>query len=235
VTLFRPAVPLLVVALALAACAVPGPPSRATASPAATAAPASSPTGAPESLTPETEAPSETEPPAETEAPAETEPPAETPEPVESPAATEPGGSAAAGADACTGTDDNRSFLEAVAGRLEWTVLCAVLPARWSVVRGEYRLANGGRMVMSYKGPGGATLVLSEGAFCRDADGCVPPGTDTGDAALGPMTGTLVALDDGGWAIVADRGEKLSWLLEAQGLDEAATRSIGAALVEVGG
>lgn len=225
VTLFRLAVPLLVLAVALAACAVPGPPSRATASPAepaATVAPAGSPTASPESSAPETVPP------------AETDPPAETPEPVGSPEVTEPAGSAAAGADACTGSDDNRSFLEDAAGQLDWTVLCAVLPSRWSVVRGEYRLASGGRLVMSYKGPGGATLVLSEGAFCSEADGCVPPGTDAGDAALGPMSGTLVALDDGGWAIVAARGEALSWLLEAQGLDEAATRSLGAALAEVG-
>ena len=47
------------------------------------------------------------------------------------------------------------------------------------------------------------------------------------------MTGTLVRLDDGGFAIVADRGLNPSWLLVSHGLDEATSRGFGAALVAV--
>ena len=136
-------------------------------------------------------------------------------------------------ATACSGSDDNREFYDGVAAAVDWTVLCAVLPKGWYVSTGSYRLANGGKMLIGYKGPGGATLSLSEGAFCLDESGCVPPGTDGDEVPLGPLTGTLVRLDDGGFAVVADRGSNPSWLLETQGLDEATTLAIGAALAVV--
>lgn len=98
---------------------------------------------------------------------------------------------------------------------------------------GSYTRANGGKLDIGYKGAAGATLSLSEGAFCQDAAGCVPPGTDAGDAAFGPKSGTLVQLDDGGWAIVVDRGAALSWLLVARGVDQATAASLGSALIEV--
>jgi hypothetical protein len=63
----------------------------------------------------------------------------------------------------------------------------------------------------------------------------VPAGTETGDAVLGSMDGTFVALDDGGFAIVVNRGGIPSWLLEAHGIDEATTRALGEALFEVAG
>jgi hypothetical protein len=138
-------------------------------------------------------------------------------EPSASPDVT--GGSAAA----CTGNLDNRLFYARTAAAVDWTVLCAVLPKGWYVSSGQYRLANGGRLVIGYKGPAAATLHLSEGAFCADASGCVPAGTDAGEAALG----------DGGFAIVVDRGRNPSWLLETHGLDEATARSIAAAMAEV--
>jgi len=111
--------------------------------------------------------------------------------------------------------------------------MCAVLPKGWFLATGSYNLANGGKLLIAYKGPGGATLALSEGAFCQDAGGCVPSGTDSGDAAYGTQAGTVVALDDGGWAIVVDRGAQLSWLLVARGVDQATAERLGAALVEV--
>jgi hypothetical protein len=47
------------------------------------------------------------------------------------------------------------------------------------------------------------------------------------------MPGTLVGLDDGGWAVVVDRGASISWLLVTHGLDQATTLSLAAALYEV--
>ena len=179
-----------------------------------------------------TDAPATGEPVASpTDAPASEEP-AVTPTP-------EPSGSAGASespgiAGACSGSDGNRAFFESVARAVHWTVLCAVLPKGWFVSAGTYRLANGGKVVISYKGPGGATLTLSEGAFCAAADGCIGPGSELGDAALGPMAGTLVGLDSGDFAIVVDRGANPAWLLAAGGLDQAATSALGAALVAIG-
>ncbi len=137
-------------------------------------------------------------------------------------------------ADACTGSQANHDFLVSVSVAVQWPVLCAVLPKGW-YMSGSYRLANGGKMLVDYLGPGGATLALSEGAFCEDGSGCVPSGTDAGDASLGSSAGTLVELDNEGYAIVVDRGANPSWLLEAHGLDRATTIALGAALIEVAG
>jgi hypothetical protein len=223
---------VLVLAALVAACGGADPRDDVTVSPTA-ATPSGDPTGgqsiAPESDAPGSDAPA-TEPPAETEPPLETAPPEDTPEPTDE-ATAPPAGSA----DACTGSEDNRKFFADVAAAVDWPVLCAALPKGWFVATGSYRLANGGKLVISYKGPGGATLALSEGAFCASTDGCVPAGTDAGGATLDGLDATLVELDGGGFAIVADRGAALSWLLEVHGVDEAATRSIGAALVVVEG
>jgi hypothetical protein len=138
-------------------------------------------------------------------------------------------------ADACTGTDKNRDFYRAAASTLKWTVYCAVLPSGWFVDSGQYRQAGGGWVQISYRGPAGARFELHEGAFCAAEDGCVPPGSDAGDAPFGDQTGTLVALDDGGWAVVVDRGETISWLAVGTGMDEAALRKFAGALAVVGG
>ena len=64
--------------------------------------------------------------------------------------------------------------------------------------------------------------------------GCVPSGDDLGDAALGPMSGTLIGVDGGGFAVSVGGGQPTSWLLETQGLDQATTVELAAAAVEVG-
>jgi len=166
-------------------------------------------------------------------------PPSEPPSapPVDSPPVVKPSppASAAPGpAAACSGSTENRDFFRAAASVLNWTVYCAVLPAGWFVDSGQYRQASGGWVQISYRGPGGARLELHEGAFCSDSEGCVPPGTDTGDGQFGNKTGTAVALDDGGWAVVVDRGEQISWLAVGTDLDEAAFQKIAAALSPVG-
>lgn len=136
-------------------------------------------------------------------------------------------------ADACTGNDANREFFVAAANALDWTVYCAILPSGWFVGAGEYRQAGGGRLEISYEGPSGARLELRQGAFCGDANGCVPDGSDAGEAVFGDMDGALVALDDGGWAVAVDRGASISWLAIVSGADEAAARAIVEGLIPV--
>ena len=214
---------VLALVLSLAACGTSVPSSGASAVPESTV---------PESTTP-TVAPT-TEPSAETEAPGESEEPVETDEvPTEAVDPSSSPGASGAPAVTCSGIDANPDFFRSAAAAVDWTVLCASLPKGWYVSAGSYRLANGGRLVIGYKGPGGATLALSEGAFCTDGSDCVPAGTDGEDVPLGPLTGTLVRLDAGGFAIVVDRGSNPSWLLQSHGLDEATTLAFGAGLVEV--
>lgn len=117
---------------------------------------------------------------------------------------------------------------------VDWPVLCAVLPKGWFVAQGSYRLANGGKLLMSYKGPSGARIALTEGAYClSDAHTCTPSGTDLGPAMLGPLAGTLFETADG-FAIVVAPGENPGWLMTTKGLDQATATSRGAALAEVG-
>ncbi len=166
--------------------------------------------------------------------------------------ATNPGGSAApsgspgsaasgnpgdgnAGAAACSGSNENRDFFASMAAAVDWPVYCPVLPDGWFVESGQYRLADGGRLEIVYRGPDRAKITLDEGAFCTIQGGCVPPGEDVGTTAFDGQDGLLVALDDGSWAIALDREATLSWLLVVTGLDETTARSIAAGLVVVGG
>ena len=137
-------------------------------------------------------------------------------------------------ASACSGTAENQDFYAAASAAVGWTVYCPVLPKGWFVVTGRYRLAGGGRLEISYRGPSGASLTLREGAFCGDPDGCVPSGPEVGPAAFGGLDGTLIAADDGSWAIVVDSGANPSWLLVAEVASEKVARDLGSALVAVG-
>lgn len=138
-------------------------------------------------------------------------------------------------AQACSGSDENRDFYASMAAAVEWTVYCPVLPDEWFVRDGQYRLAGGGWLEITYDGPGDAGITLRQGAFCAEAGGCVPTGREVGTTAFGDRTGTLVAGDEGSWAVVVDRGATPSWLLVVTGLDEATSRSIAEQLLTVGG
>lgn len=164
------------------------------------------------------------------------ESPSTSPSPNESPSTTaslEPSEPPAASVADCAGTDDNRSFFGDAADAFNWPVYCPVLPDRWSVTQGTYRSAGIGWLQITYRGPGGDTLSLHQGAFCDDGDGCVAAGTESGDSPFGDQSGTLIALDDGGFALVVDRGQQPSWLAVGSGLDEAAFRDIAAELIRL--
>ena len=215
---------MLALAVATAACGGPGPTSPGASSHAGSSAAASpSPSAGTESG-----APSDT--PVPSGSPSGSAEPTGSAQPSSSPGPSGSGGAA----DACTGSQSNRNFFVNAALALTWPVRCAVLPDGWFVTSpSEYRLAGGGKLIVSYKGPNGATVALSEGAFCADPSGCVPAGTDAGEASLGTAAGTFVTLADGGFAVVVDRGLPVSWLLVVEGLDETTARSIAAAVIAV--
>lgn len=202
--------------------------------------PASGPTATPESSTPPADA-SPTEPGVSTEPSVPVESPSDpVATPPESPSAdpSDSSASESAGPGAaaeCSGSDDNRLFFADAATVLNWTVYCAVLPSGWFVGAGEYRRAGGGRLEITYRGPAGARFELHEGAFCTDATGCVPSGTEAGSAPFGDQTGTLIATDDGGWALVVDRDAAISWLAVGTGVSEETFRALTAALTVVEG
>ncbi len=151
--------------------------------------------------------------------------------PAESPAPM-PTERPATGEGGCTGTDENEAFYEAVAAAVDWSVYCPSLPRAWFVRSGQYRLSDGGRLEIAYRGPDGSGLMLQEGGFCSGGE-CVPPGEELGPTAFGDRTGTLVRTADG-FAVSVDRGQRPSWLLLVSGQPEEAVREIAADLVRVG-
>ncbi len=198
-------------------------PSGASAAPSTSAAPG--PTAEPA-------ASPEPTPPAESPA---TEPPGPSGTPVASGAGETP--AAAAGAEACSGSAENRDFFSAAAESFSWDVYCAALPDGWFVETGSYRLADGGRLVVAYRGPDGSRVELQEGAYCTEGgSACSPRDHEIGPAAFGDRTGTLVTLgpaQSDGFAIYVDPGAAPSWSITGTGMDQDAFTAIAAALVRV--
>lgn len=169
-------------------------------------------------------------PPAPTEVPAPTptDPPESLPPVPETPRPSATPGTAAG----CTGEERHQDFYADVAAAVDWDVYCAVLPDGWFFEAGNYRLAGGGRMAATYRGPGGTSLELQEGAFCPDGSGCLPAGQDAGAARFGDRDAALV-IGDGVMAVVADRGAAVSWMAVGRGLDEATFTDLAASLLRV--
>jgi hypothetical protein len=233
----RPAASLLFVVLLAAACGSNAPSSGTASTPGRSgsvsnsASASTAVSGAPSgSQAPVPSSPSDTSGP-NADATPTADPSAEIP--TDSASAQSP--SASIAATPCQPEGNNQSFWPGIATSVSWDVYCAVLPKGWVLSSGSYRLANGGKLLVSYKGPGGASLTLSEGSFCSDGSGCVPSGSDAGAAAFGAMGGTLVTTDAGGYAIVVARGDTPSWLMVTSGLDQTTAVSLGAALARVGG
>lgn len=172
-----------------------------------------------------------------------TPPPAETSTPP-GPTPSEPSASATAGespspspaADGCSGSDANREFFAQAAASMGWPVYCAVLPDGWHVVNGQYRLANGGHLEITYAGPDGAQLSLAEGNICADVDvdTCQPRDAELGSAAFGDLEGTLGQLAIG-VVLDVDRGADPTWRATGVGLSQGDFVALCAALLRVGG
>jgi hypothetical protein len=220
-----PFILLIVVAVELSACGQATSSDRPTASDQQGATDAAGPLDTAETSLGE---PSSEAPTASVE-PTTSQPPSATAGPSNGSSA-DPGSAAA-----CSGSDENRDFFASMAAAVDWTVYCPSLPDGWFVDDGQYRLAGGGWMRISYDGPGDARILLQQGAFCTDLGGCVPGGRDVGETPFGDRTGDFVAGDDGSWSTVMDRGAALSWLLTVTGLDEASARTIAADLLAVAG
>lgn len=136
--------------------------------------------------------------------------------------------SVAGPAAACTGSDNNREFFAAAAAALSFDVYCPVLPSGWFVSHGEYHLASGGRLEISYRGPGGATLELVERGPCQAGDDCIPDGTQEGKVAFGGRPATQVALDEGRVMVVAQAAGDGTWWIIGDGIDATAVSWIAA-------
>jgi hypothetical protein len=236
---------LLLVALLVAACGSSTTPG-ATASPAASSAapsavaskpvasPAVTPEATAESQAPQSEAPTASAKPVATPSPSATATEAPSPSDTATPSdSASPSPSASAAAIACSPEGNNPNFWPGIASSVSWDVYCAVLPKGWHVDGGTYRLANGGWLAITYKGPSGAMIALCEGGPFPSNVPCAISGSDSGDASFGGQAGTLITTDAGGFAIAVDRGQKPTWLMITSGLDQATTLALGAALAPI--
>ncbi len=226
---------LAIVALLLAACG------GGEATPASTIVPTPGPSGtAPTaeptsdaSQQPPTDEPTPTAEPTETDEPTEapTDEPTATPtdEPTATPGPTAPQGGAAA----CTGSDDNRVFYAGVADAVAWDVYCPVLPAGWFVETGTFSASRGGKMEISYKGPGGRRIAIREGAYCAGTSDCPPSGSDAGPASFGDRPARLLDVGDGAWLVLDEAGD-LNWEARGTGMDGPTLASYTAAFARVG-
>jgi hypothetical protein len=173
------------------------------------------------------------------EAPTESASSEPTVEPTESPSdgptPSETAGSPSAspsegGTGVCFGSSDTRDFFAAFAQSVSWPVYCAVLPSGWSVEHGEYRLADGGRLTISYRRRAdGARIVLDEGAVCAQTTPCVPPGSDLGTTPFGDRQADMSG-SSGALAAVVDETENPAWLLTGTGIGQGDFSSIAAKL-----
>lgn len=151
---------------------------------------------------------------------------APTPDPTETHAAVSP-----APASSCSGTPDNIDFFAGAAASLPWTVYCAVLPDGWAVQAGSYRLADGGNLKIAYVARSGARFEIREGTICRSDPACIPAGESRGEIAFADRTGELLAIADGGWALVSDPEGPVVYVAYGYEMDEAALRALAAAVL----
>jgi hypothetical protein len=138
---------------------------------------------------------------------------------------------------ACSGDDKNRDFFREAAAAMSWPVYCAVLDESWYLEGGRYRLADGGHLEVTYRGPDDAHVAIVEGTICpggSDIDTCAPRDALIGPAAFADRQGELGRLANG-LVLDLDRGATPSWRATGLGVTEDEFRTIGAALTLVDG
>ena len=119
---------------------------------------------------------------------------------------------------------------------MAWPVYCAVLPDGWFLETGAYRLADGGRLEVTYRGPADVHVEIVEGNVCAgdDADACAPRDAVIGPSPLGDREGELGRLANG-LVLDLDRGATPSWRATGLGLTRGGFRAICAAFLVVEG
>jgi hypothetical protein len=213
----------LLIAVALTGCS--GSSTLPTAVPTATPSAADTPTDTPAPTATETATPSPTQVPVESATPIATD----TPSPEPSATATSP-------AAACTGTADHQAFFVLAAGKLAFDLYCAVLPSGWYLQEAAYQQPNGGQFTVSYKGPGGATLSMSEGAFCTTGEAaCSPHVSIRGTATFGPLPGVIDVLTTppDAFVIYVNPGTTRAYTVQCTNLTQAKFIALAAALTKV--
>jgi hypothetical protein len=136
----------------------------------------------------------------------------------------------------CSGTIDDAGFFKAASYSAAYDVYCAVLPAGWRLASSTDPQAAVISMTVTYSGPNGAVLELSEGSLCgKDQRACAPAGTSAGTAMFGDREGQLFAGPPGAdFALYVAPGESQSWRATGKGMSLDTFKALTAALIIVG-
>jgi hypothetical protein len=166
--------------------------------------------------------------------------PVNTPTPSATPTATPvatltPASTATSPAAGCTGGAPVQSFIAEAASRLTFDVYCAVLPEGWTFVSGQWAYTGGGMLKLSYAGPGGARVAVSEGAFCTTSvEACSTHVADIGVGAFGDLTGELEVLTEySSYAIYVDPGTTHAYTMTTVGMSQEDFVSYAASMLKV--
>ncbi len=94
-------------------------------------------------------------------------------------------------------------------------------PAAGIVKTGTWVGDPGGQLSVTYKGPGGVSLELEEGAYCADGESvCQPKVKELGPTLYGDQMGTLYTLEPGYAVYVNEGTSPPSWAAASVTLDE---------------
>ena len=136
----------------------------------------------------------------------------------------------------CTGEADGPGSFKAASMSATFDVYCAALPAGWQreSMSGDEQVVT--TVTVSYSGPNGETLTLSEGDLCSGGlSVCAPAGTSAGTAMIGDREGQLFTAPPGAdFTLYVDPGKSPSWMATGTGMSLDAFKALTAALIIVG-
>jgi len=136
----------------------------------------------------------------------------------------------------CTGEGEGPGSFKAASMSATYDVYCAALPAGWhrESMGGDEQLAT--MITVTYRGPNGETLALSEGNLCGAGQSvCATAGTSAGAAMFGDLEGQLFEAPPGAdYALFVAPGQSPSWKATGKGMSLEAFKALTAALIIVG-
>jgi hypothetical protein len=159
--------------------------------------------------------------------------PTPTPKPTPTPAPTPTPGPAGPAA-LCSGGADKQAFFADAANQLPFAVYCGVMPSGWFFASANYTQPNGGQLTATYKGSGGAQIVIQEGAFCTtSAAACSPHTSVIGTGHFGGLSGALDSVSGGAFAIYVGPGTAQGYTATGYNVTQGTFVNIVAALSKV--
>jgi hypothetical protein len=145
------------------------------------------------------------------------------PIPSPSPSPTGPAGG-------CSGGASVQPYFIDAANHLKFAVYCGAVPKGWVFKSFSNSWPGVAKMSATYAGPGGATIIIKEGAFCTtSASACSPSTGSLGTAHFGTLSGQLDSTTTG-FAIYVNPGTAQGYTATGTSVSQATFVSIVAAL-----